>query len=107
MVNAPSPLPKLPDHLTETHCTVCNATYADFRAYPSFTEAANRIRARNKESGGGWKSKGPILWEMRVMKMEAWLLAHAECGHVMDDPPGANYQEDPFTYYDAYDGNPF
>ena len=107
MVNEPSPLPTLPPHLTETHCLHCKAKYANFRAHPSWTEAANRIRARNGE-GGGWRSRGPVLWEMRVMKMEAWLLAHHDCAPEDDVPSDLTEDPvDPFDYYDPLDGNPF
>lgn len=41
------------------------------------------------------------------MKMEAWLLAHIDCGHLEDDPSAVDSQEEPFDYYDEYDGNPF
>lgn len=39
------------------------------------------VRATNGgfEGGGGYRSKGPVLWAMRVLKLDAWYNYHRDC----------------------------
>jgi hypothetical protein len=39
------------------------------------------VRAANGgyEGGGGYRSAGPVLWAMRVLKLDAWYYYHRDC----------------------------
>lgn len=41
------------------------------------------VRAANggfdSENGGGYKSAGPVLWAMRVLKLDLWYTTHRAC----------------------------
>jgi len=38
------------------------------------------VRDQNKVNNGGYRSRGPVLWAMRVEKLQAWYLNHMFCG---------------------------
>ena len=63
-------------------CDGCGDLYRDHRGSYSFIDACARIRhaaARDGDEGGGYRSRGPVLWAMRVLKAEDWLMAHMMC----------------------------
>ena len=80
-VNAAIDLPVSPGPWVDARRCDCGEDYKTFRAWPSFEDAAFRIRVANGGfgEGGGFRSRGPVLWMMRVMKLEAWYLAHQAC----------------------------
>lgn len=39
------------------------------------------VRSHNGDAGG-FRSRGPVLWAMRVMKLTAWYEKHACCEEV-------------------------
>lgn len=64
-------------------CAVCGALYDDYRGASDFGEQAQELRgaARSEgDPGGGYRSRGPVLWRMRCAKLTAWYLEHAGCG---------------------------
>lgn len=68
--------------VNETACQ-CGALYVDFRAYPSFADAADRLRKAAQaagDDGGGYRSRRPVLWVMRCIKLDAWFQEHYACG---------------------------
>jgi hypothetical protein len=72
----------------ETECA-CGALYRDFRAYPGWREAADRIRAAARadgDKGAGFRSRGPVLWVMRTIKLERWYMEHAFCREWTEAP---------------------
>lgn len=38
------------------------------------------VRDQNREKEGGYRSRGPVLWAMRVAKLNEWYLNHMFCG---------------------------
>jgi hypothetical protein len=67
---------------------VCGAVYKAFRGGMSFVEAAHALRARakaEKDDGGGYRSRGPVLWMMRANKLTQWYAQHAICGQVEEE----------------------
>jgi hypothetical protein len=78
-VNELLPEPRPPGPWVDARACTCGASYEDFRAWPSFHDGAQRVRQVNGE-GGGYRSRGPVLWAMRVLKLEAWYLEHLLCG---------------------------
>lgn len=37
------------------------------------------VRSMNGEAGG-FRSRGPVLWAMRTLKLSMWYAAHEGCG---------------------------
>ena len=71
------------EHCDQEFCYGCGESYEEFRLYFSFAEAADLIRHKafgEGDEGGGWRSRGPVLWVMRVMKLNAWYDKHSGCG---------------------------
>ena len=74
---------------------VCSDHYSDyqkFRSGVSFGEAAQVLREFNQanrqldvaggdpqDPAGGYRSRGPVLWVMHVIKLDRWYLEHATC----------------------------
>ena len=94
--------------LEDIEC-ICGAhpgTYRAFRSGVSFEEAANELRDLNQlqesaegegeykpqltggdwheEAPGGFRSRGPVLWMMRVIKLQRFYDAHEVCGDDSD-----------------------
>lgn len=80
-VNPKISLPVSPGEWVDDSSCECGATYHDFRAGITFAEAADRLRIAfgGYEEGGGFRSRGPVLYMMRVMKLCLWYIAHADC----------------------------
>lgn len=75
VVNPRIPLPRPPGPwVDEKRNYVTGERYSDFRAHVTPEEAGARLRqeARRQGLGDPYISRGPILWVMRVMKLEAW-----------------------------------
>lgn len=71
----------------ETRCLVCGALYSAHRGSYGFQEAAQRIRQGAKaegDAGGGYRSRRPVLWALRCLKLEDWYLEHWPCGSGWD-----------------------
>ena len=68
----------------DTRSCLCGAAYADHRSGASFDEACEAIRQaagdRHEAGGGGFRSRGPVLWVMRCHKLMHWYLTHSQCG---------------------------
>jgi hypothetical protein len=72
----------------ETEC-ICGAKYRDHRGSYGFAEAAQYIRQRAKDDGdesGGFRSRGPVLWALRVLKLMSWYEEHFMCGSLVGEP---------------------
>ncbi len=76
-----------------TRCT-CGGTYAAFRSGATFADASLRLRQAAKaagDDGGGFRSRRPVLTQLRAIKLEAWFLEHWPCGglglELVEDPP--------------------
>lgn len=66
-------------------CHVCGACYRDHRSVAveyDWIDAAETVRQANGgwESGGGYRSRGAVLWAMRVGKLTDWYFVHSQCG---------------------------
>ena len=68
--------------VNEETCT-CGAHYRKSRFGITWKMGVDLVRASNggfdSENGGGYKSAGPILWAMRVLKLDAWYHCHRDC----------------------------
>ena len=84
-----------------TQCD-CGGTIYDYDRYNSgvtFAEAEEELRQRNESAGleyGGYRSRGPILYMMRVLKLERFYEDHQNCD--ADNTP-----EEWAAYYETYD----
>lgn len=90
MVNVPIKLPKLPPWLDLESCEGCGDLYKDHRGDYDWQAACNRMRHAAEaegDSGGGYRSRGPVLWALRVLKAESWLLDHVYCDPSKPDDP--------------------
>lgn len=60
-------------------CGICGEYYAEVVLNAGgIQEASDRIRSRagGWEKGGGYRSRGPLLWTMHILKLEAWYERH-------------------------------
>ena len=98
----PDPIPPGP-WCDEREC-ICGGQVDDYQSYNSrvtFEEAANRLRQINKSAGlegGGYRSRGPVLHMMSVIKLERFYEDHARCD---DDQSTPREWAD---YFETYDG---
>ena len=75
-------------------CLCCGAEYADhvmqFLPALDFADAAAQLRSHNGgwHEGGGYRSRGPVLWLMRVQRLTDWYLFHDQCGQFWPDRCG-------------------
>lgn len=65
--------------VNESSCLICGETYEEFEAGISWNDGVVLVRSVNEE-GGGYRSRGPVLWAMRVQKLQAWYERHTCCG---------------------------
>lgn len=83
-VNPYTGKPKAPGPWVDEHaCVVCGASYSRHRAFPDFATGAQRLRLAAKaegDTGGGFRSRRSVLWQMRIAKLEDWFLNHHHCG---------------------------
>jgi hypothetical protein len=63
----------------EIECQGCKEKYEQFKPGITFAEAAQLVRNHNQETNGGFRSRGPVLWAMRILKLELWYQRHAYC----------------------------
>ena len=66
----------------ETRCYACGGEYKRFRGSKGFADAADDLRRAAKaagDEGGGFRSRGAVLWWMRVNKLDEWYLKHWPC----------------------------
>jgi len=66
----------------DERCQACGALFDDFHAGIDFADAAHRLRqlSGGYRAGGGYRTRGPVLWMMHVMKLEDWYREHAPHG---------------------------
>lgn len=130
IINPQIRLPKSPgEWVDEQRCSVCGSTYDSYRSGVSFSEGAQRLRFAARAQGaegGGWRSPGPVLWAMRVIKMERWFLEHFPCGAIWSQradyqkalrqwqrehpgwqDPDVHFDEDPPYWFDPQSEVPF
>jgi len=80
IVNPDLSLPRAPfEGIDEERCSVCGEKSDDFRAGISWSDGADLIRqaARSQDvAGGGWRTRGPVLWAMHYLKVTAFYERH-------------------------------
>lgn len=89
-VNEPIRLPALPPWLDLERCEGCGDLYRDHRGAYTWGDACASVRAHAAlagDEGGGYRSKGPVLWALRALKVESWLIAHLGCRVERQEPP--------------------
>lgn len=80
-VNARLPEPRSPGDWVSAERCVCGSTYKRFKPGVKFSDGVEMVRIRNGEDGG-FRTRGPVLWAMRVIKLELWYYEHQGCGMV-------------------------
>ena len=58
---------------------VCGARYKSSRFGLRWEDGVRLVRSANGE-GGGYRSRGAVLWALRVLKTDRWWAEHAVCG---------------------------
>ena len=69
------------DDVDSEKCLVCGEYYKTTVLHAGgVAEATQRIRqaAGGWDKGGGYRTRGPLLWAMHVLKLEAWYMRHLE-----------------------------
>ncbi len=61
--------------IEETECEACGERYREFNSHVSWSDAEDMLKGEDK-----FKSRGPILWAMRVLKLQRWQMRHFPCG---------------------------
>jgi hypothetical protein len=77
-VNADIPEPRSPGRWVTRYECRCGARYSDFRSGLRWSDGVQAVRQINGE-GGGFRTRGPVLWALRCMKLDAWFIVHAIC----------------------------
>jgi len=62
------------------HCEVCGERSNQISLGVTWTDGEQRIRELNLTKGGGYRSRGPVLYAMHVIKLERFADRHFECG---------------------------
>lgn len=78
-MNALLKRPTMPPWADGDQCDHCGAQYADFTAGISWCDGAQRVRHANQDNDGGYRTRGPVLWAMHILKLEAWVEEHMFC----------------------------
>lgn len=78
-VNENIPAPRAPGPwVDEERCFGCREESKRFRPGVAFADGVELVRSRNGETGG-FRSRGPVLYAMRVLKLSLWYERHSEC----------------------------
>jgi len=80
-IAAPCPPGQWVDYYT---CACCGENYESFHPGISWDQGVTLVRSAN-DGAGGFRSRKPILWAMRVLKLTAWFGRHEMCGYVPAD----------------------
>lgn len=82
-VNPRIDLDELPhDAVDYERCETCGERYEDFNAGVTWDDGVELLRRAAQaqgDDGGGFRSRGPVLWAMRAVKMSRWLWRHRLC----------------------------
>jgi hypothetical protein len=82
VVNETIPRPKPPcKGLDEEKCEVCGEFVKEVKLGANDVQAASQLIRRSAggwAAGGGYRSRGPLLWAMHVNKLERFYLRHLE-----------------------------
>ena len=73
------------DEFSQIACRICGTTLREERFGVSWKDGEERIRALNRQ-GGGYRSRGPVLWAMHVIKFERFADQHMVCEVTFPDP---------------------
>ncbi|MCP4244582.1 MAG: hypothetical protein GY772_28910 [bacterium] len=80
-VNASLPEPRSPGRwVGPDSCKVCGEDYRRWHPGIGWEAAEDQLRQANAATGGGYRSRGAILWSARVLKLSAWYARHLACG---------------------------
>lgn len=63
-------------------CELCQDRYDDWNAGVTWDDGVDLLRRAAQaagDDGGGFRSRRPVLWAMRVVKMSRWLWRHRLC----------------------------
>ena len=73
------------NEFSEIACTICGSTLKEERLGVTWRDGEDRVRGINPK-GGGYRSRGPVLWAMRVIKFERFGEEHMLCEQTFPDP---------------------
>ena len=59
-------------------CHTCGETISEFKPGVKWEDGVQIVRQQNGE-GGGFRSRGPVLWAMHVQRLQLWFERHAYC----------------------------
>lgn len=78
-------------------CLCCGARYSEHRGQvvDYSWDAATQLVRSNNGATGGFRSRGPVLWAMRVLKLTDWYLVHEICGELWDGEQCLEDKPDP------------
>ena len=88
VVNAKIPLPDFGGWLDDwedegIRCHVCGEWMDDVSMGVGYGDGLELFRELNPwAEGGGYRSRGPILWAMHVLKARRWMERHEDCGQL-------------------------
>lgn len=74
-----SPAPKL---ITAEGCEICGETPREWSAGVDYGDGVALLRQaarREGDKGGGYRSRGPVLWAMHVVKIGRFYERHMAC----------------------------
>ena len=98
VVNELLPVPDPPcNGLNEEMCMVCGEYVREVKLGANDVQAASQLirsSAGGFESGGGYRSRGPLLWAMHVLKLTRFYerhLEHCELQFMFKEDTGSNF----------------
>jgi hypothetical protein len=102
MVNPLLPAPEPPgfwvtDDVCDGDVGGCGASYSSFNAHVTWDDGVSLLRSRDTDFKD---SRGPVLWAMRTLKLQAWFAEHRYCG-VMGQRDLFAHVQGEYTPYDT------
>jgi hypothetical protein len=93
----PEPQSPCPDELDGEQCAVCGEYYQLTTLGAGDVQAASRLvrqAAGGWGKGGGYRSRGPLLWAMHTIKLQRWYerhFPHCEMAHAAQEETGSDF----------------
>ena len=86
-MNATMREPRSPGPWVDEDGCACGDSFADFHAGITFDEGVQAVRAAGGgfDAGGGYRSRGPVLWAMHVLRLDDWYREHSDHAWFLDD----------------------
>jgi hypothetical protein len=78
----PPEWPPYPSDADDDYCPACDEHYQDFRpgiTWDAGVETLRHASVSAGDPGGGFRTRGPVLWAMRALKLALWRERHGWC----------------------------